>query len=157
MSVVVPRVRDRLRRVEIPLERYRQLQQPRALDEGLFRWLLDGLAWRLPLEVPKNWRASDQAWSRGVIEPAGWSPLMGCIGPTSWPRCAASSAAGMNVRYHVSRTRRGTVNAGYARRDEPQPARMGSFIRWLGSNPAHAEVCSERHHRVEPFGGRHLK
>lgn len=46
LPVVVPRVRDRLRRVEIPLESYRQLQQPRALDEGLFRRLLGGLACR---------------------------------------------------------------------------------------------------------------
>ena len=46
LPVVVPRVRDRLRRVEIPPESYRQLQQLRALDEGLFRRLLGGLACR---------------------------------------------------------------------------------------------------------------
>ena len=46
LPVVVPRVRDRVRGVEIPLESYRQLQQPRALDEGLFRRLLGGLACR---------------------------------------------------------------------------------------------------------------
>jgi len=46
LPVVVPRVRDRLRRVELRLASYRQLQQPRALDEGLFRRLLGGLACR---------------------------------------------------------------------------------------------------------------
>jgi len=37
VPVVVPRVRDRHRHVEVSLQTYQQLQEPRALDEGLFR------------------------------------------------------------------------------------------------------------------------
>jgi transposase-like protein len=46
LPVVVPRVRDRHRQVEVPLESYQDLQQPRAVDEGLFRRVLGGLACR---------------------------------------------------------------------------------------------------------------
>ena len=46
VPVAVPRVRDRHRQVEIPLRTYQQLQAPRALDEGLFRRVLGGLACR---------------------------------------------------------------------------------------------------------------
>lgn len=46
LPVVVPRVRDRARQVEVPLASYHHLQQARALDEGLFRRLLGGLACR---------------------------------------------------------------------------------------------------------------
>jgi putative transposase len=46
LPVVVPRVRDRGRQLEVPLATYQQLQQPRALDEGLFRRILGGLACR---------------------------------------------------------------------------------------------------------------
>ncbi len=46
LAVVVPRVRDRHRQLEVPLATYQQLQQPRALDEGLFRRILGGLACR---------------------------------------------------------------------------------------------------------------
>jgi putative transposase len=44
LPVAVPRVRDRQRQVEVPLASYAALQQPRALDEGLFRRILGGLA-----------------------------------------------------------------------------------------------------------------
>lgn len=44
LPVAVPRVRDRQRRAEVPLASYAALQQPRALDEGLFRRVLGGLA-----------------------------------------------------------------------------------------------------------------
>ena len=46
VPVVVPRVRDRHRHVEVPLQTYQQLQEPRALDDGLFRRVLGGLACR---------------------------------------------------------------------------------------------------------------
>lgn len=46
LPVVVPRVRDRQRQVEIPLETYQRFQRPRAVDEGLFRRILGGLACR---------------------------------------------------------------------------------------------------------------
>lgn len=46
LPVVVPRVRDRARQVEVPLATYQQLQQPRAVDQGLFRRILGGLACR---------------------------------------------------------------------------------------------------------------
>ena len=46
VPVVVPRVRDRHRQVEVPLQTYQQLQEPRAVDDGLFRRVLGGLACR---------------------------------------------------------------------------------------------------------------
>lgn len=46
LPVVVPRVRDRARQLEVPLAAYQQLQQPRAVDEGLFRRILAGVACR---------------------------------------------------------------------------------------------------------------
>jgi len=46
LPVAVPRVRDAHRQVAVPLQSYQQLQQPRTLDEGLFRRVLGGLACR---------------------------------------------------------------------------------------------------------------
>jgi len=46
LGLAVPRVRDRNRGVEVPLATYAAFQQPRALDEGLFRRVLGGLAQR---------------------------------------------------------------------------------------------------------------
>lgn len=46
VPVTGPRVRDQAREVEVPLATYQQLQPPRALDEGLFRRVLGGLACR---------------------------------------------------------------------------------------------------------------
>jgi putative transposase len=42
----VPRVRDRLRNQEVPLETYQQLQQPREMDTGLLHKVLGGLSTR---------------------------------------------------------------------------------------------------------------
>jgi len=50
----VPRVRDRRRGCEIPLTSYEALQQPRGMDEGLFRRVLYGLSCR-------NYRACAEA------------------------------------------------------------------------------------------------
>ncbi len=44
LPVAVPRVRDRRRGSEVALESFAALQTPRALDEGLFRRVLGGLA-----------------------------------------------------------------------------------------------------------------
>ena len=44
LPIAVPRVRDRRRQREVPLASYAMLQQPRALDEGLFRRVLGGIA-----------------------------------------------------------------------------------------------------------------
>lgn len=44
LGVAVPRVRDRRRQVEVPLASYTALQEPRAVDEGLFRRVLGGIA-----------------------------------------------------------------------------------------------------------------
>jgi len=46
LPIAYQRVRDRLRRTEIPLRTYQQLQQPRAADVGLFRKILHGLSCR---------------------------------------------------------------------------------------------------------------
>ena len=46
LPVRVPRVRDRARQLEVPLGTYQQLQAPRAVDDGLFRRILGGLACR---------------------------------------------------------------------------------------------------------------
>jgi transposase-like protein len=46
LPIRVPRVRDRARGREIPLQIYQQLQTPRALDVGLFRRVLGGLSSR---------------------------------------------------------------------------------------------------------------
>ena len=42
----VPRVRDRLRNQEVPLETYQRLQQPRDMDTGLLHKVLGGLSTR---------------------------------------------------------------------------------------------------------------
>ena len=46
IPIEVPRVRDRLRNQEVPLQTYERLQQPRALDTGLLHKVLGGLATR---------------------------------------------------------------------------------------------------------------
>lgn len=46
IPIEVPRVRDRLRDQEVPLQTYARLQQPRALDTGLLHKVLGGLATR---------------------------------------------------------------------------------------------------------------
>ena len=46
IPIAVPRVRDRLRNQEVPLQTYTQLQQPRAVDAGLLHKVLGGLSTR---------------------------------------------------------------------------------------------------------------
>lgn len=46
IPIEVPRVRDRLRGQEVPLQTYERLQHPRALDTGLLHKVLGGLATR---------------------------------------------------------------------------------------------------------------
>ena len=46
LPIAVPRVRNRSRGAELPLTSYAAPQTPRALDEGLFRRVLGGLACR---------------------------------------------------------------------------------------------------------------
>jgi len=46
IPIQVPRVRDRLRNVEVPLPMYEQLQEPRACDTGLLHKVLGGLSTR---------------------------------------------------------------------------------------------------------------
>ena len=46
IPIMVPRVRDRLRDQEVPLEGYARLQQPRAVDTGLLHKVLGGLSTR---------------------------------------------------------------------------------------------------------------
>lgn len=44
LAIAVPRVRNRQQGTEVPLASYAALQAPRALDEGLFRRVLGGIA-----------------------------------------------------------------------------------------------------------------
>ncbi len=46
IPIHVPRVRDRLRNVEVPLPTYEQLQEPRTCDTGLLHKVLGGLSTR---------------------------------------------------------------------------------------------------------------
>lgn len=46
IPIQVPRVRDRLRNREVPLQTYDRFQQPRALDTGLLHKVLGGLSTR---------------------------------------------------------------------------------------------------------------
>jgi len=46
LPITVPRVRDRLRDQEVPLQGYERLQQPRAVDMGLLHKVLGGLSTR---------------------------------------------------------------------------------------------------------------
>src|SRR5713101_5068343 len=46
IPIDVPRVRDRLRNQEVPLQTYERFQQPRALDVGLLHKVLGGLSTR---------------------------------------------------------------------------------------------------------------
>jgi transposase-like protein len=46
IAIEVPRVRDRVRNQEVPLETYQRLQQPRAMDTGLLHKILGGLSTR---------------------------------------------------------------------------------------------------------------
>lgn len=46
LALAVPRVRDRAANAEVPLQTYGQLQQPRAMDEGVLRRILAGLSCR---------------------------------------------------------------------------------------------------------------
>ncbi len=46
LPITYTRVRDRLRKTEVPLPTYRQLGEPRAADTGLFRKVLHGLSCR---------------------------------------------------------------------------------------------------------------
>ena len=46
IPIVVPRVRDRLRNQEVPLQIYERFQEPRALDTGLLHKVLGGLSTR---------------------------------------------------------------------------------------------------------------
>jgi putative transposase len=46
LALMVPRVRDQAVNAEVPLQTYAQLQQPRALDEGVLRRILAGLSCR---------------------------------------------------------------------------------------------------------------
>jgi transposase-like protein len=46
LAIAVPRVRDRRRGCEVPLESYQALRTPRALDVGLYRRVLSGISCR---------------------------------------------------------------------------------------------------------------
>lgn len=63
VPVVVPRVRDRFRRAEVPLPLYRSLQSPRGADEGLLLRVLRGISCR-----------SYKAAAEAIPEALGMSP-----------------------------------------------------------------------------------
>ncbi len=72
VPVPVPRVRDRVRGVERPLATYQELQTPRALDEGLLRRVLGGLACRdyaaCAEAVPEAFGLSRSSVSRRFVQ-----------------------------------------------------------------------------------------
>lgn len=71
LPIAVPRVRDRQRGSEIPLETYARLQEPRQGDEGLLRRVLLGLSHRRYREcaeaVPEAFGLSPATLSRRFI------------------------------------------------------------------------------------------
>jgi transposase-like protein len=71
LPIAVPRVRDGSRDVEVPLESYRRLQEPRNVDEGLLRRVLAGVACReyerCAEAVPEAFGLSRSAVSRRYI------------------------------------------------------------------------------------------
>jgi len=71
LPITYPRVRDRLRNVEVPLLTYRQLGEPRAADAGLFRKVLHGLSCRryeaCAEAVPEAFGLSPSSVSRRFI------------------------------------------------------------------------------------------
>ena len=71
IPIHVPRVRDRLRNVEVPLPTYEQLQEPRACDTGLLHKVLGGLSTReyerCAEAVPAAFGLSASTVSRRVI------------------------------------------------------------------------------------------
>ena|GEM_PF-3203721 len=71
LPIVYQRVRDQIRDVEVPLETYQRLQQPRALDHGLLRRVLLGLSCRRYAEcaeaVPEAFGLAPSTVSRRYI------------------------------------------------------------------------------------------
>lgn len=71
IPITVPRVRDRLRGQEVPLQTYECLQQPRAYDTGLLRKVLGGLSTheyeRCAEAVPEAFGLSASTVSRRFI------------------------------------------------------------------------------------------
>lgn len=71
LPITYPRVRDRLRNVEVPLPTYQALGVPRAADTGLFRKVLHGLSCRryeaCAEAVPEAFGLSPSSVSRRFI------------------------------------------------------------------------------------------
>lgn len=71
LPVLVPRVRNREAAVEVPLQHYQRLQEPRAADEGVLRRILYGLScrdYRTAAEaVPEAFGLSRSSISRRYI------------------------------------------------------------------------------------------
>ena len=93
VPIRVPRVRDRRLGVEVSLESYRRLQQPREADEGMLRRVLYGLScrdYRAAAEaVPEAFGLPHSSVSRRCIR-ATARKLQPCrsegwTGTTSWP------------------------------------------------------------------------
>ena len=72
IPVYVPRVRDTDRGCEVPLRTYRRLQQPRNMDEGLLKRVINGLSCRNYREcaeaVPEAFGMSASSISRRTIQ-----------------------------------------------------------------------------------------
>ncbi len=71
LPITYPRVRDRLRKQEVPLTTYARLGEPRAADTGLFRKVLHGLSCRryeaCAEAVPEAFGLSSSSVSRRFI------------------------------------------------------------------------------------------
>jgi hypothetical protein len=95
LPILVPRVRNRQAGIEVPLQSYQRLQQPRAADEGMLRRILCGLScrdYRTAAEaVPEAFGLSRSSVSRRYIrrQHANSRPCRSgaWISTTSWRSC----------------------------------------------------------------------
>ena len=71
MPIAVPRVRDILQGKEVPLSSYRDFQNPRSIDEVVFKRLINGISTRkyekAALEVPATFGIKKSSVSRKFI------------------------------------------------------------------------------------------
>ena len=72
VSIAFPRVRDILQGKEVPLPSYRDFQNPRSIDEVVFKRLINGISTRkyekAALEVPATFGINNALSEKAVIQ-----------------------------------------------------------------------------------------